>query len=101
MRKLVKEAGAKLSALTMIIMGSLLNCVASESKEECPRNNKMLFDFIIFGEKGFLFRVLHGWLLLFSSLSVVGAGGLPGLGVEMGTLVFLPLLSHVLSEQIP
>lgn len=27
----------------------------SHKKEECPRSNKMLFDFIIFGKKGFLF----------------------------------------------
>lgn len=45
----------------------------------------MLFDFIIFGEKGSLFWVLHGWLFLSSSPHIVGASGLTGLGVDMGT----------------
>lgn len=51
----------------------------------------MLFDFIISGEKGFLFWLLHGWFFLPSS--VVGAGGLAPLGVETGPLAFLPLLT--------
>lgn len=50
----VRKEGAR--NYSVIIMGTLLNCVASESEgEKFPRNNKMLFDFIISGEKGFLF----------------------------------------------
>lgn len=61
----------------------------------------MLFDFIILKGFFFFFWILHGWLFFSSSVSVVGAGGLTGLRVEMGILILLPLLSHVLSEQIP
>lgn len=86
-----------------IIMKTLFNCVAYMSQgEEFPRSNKMLFDFIISREKGFLLFGLCSPSACFLPCCPSWArGGPAGLRVEGGDSGFAALRAKVRWEQMP